>query len=363
MPRRNDISKILIIGSTIKRLAFATLFLVCLGLLAPAHACTRSLARVAVTSDFRVIVMNGSTPVPGVQVEVYDERNSETEGKPILTLVTSKDGSAEIKNLHKGLYIVGTTGPGGGSAVYAAVSANLGEPVNRIILPWPQFISGAGILKTKTLTGVLATDNLWKPFQNVHVELWRAGAKAPLATEETGTEGRFQFQEAKPGIYILRIRGEQNHVDYDRQIEGEIPIELLPAAATLPEPLSLHVGMTTCGLHYSPCAFPGTNALPSRRFQLLDPAGEIIADAKYRVLDPSGAEVEKGLTDSNGIVRLSSDLNGKVTLIVSTKAFTLKQPLDLLPPDDPASYLRILLGVGLGDECNAASLEKNATSQ
>jgi|SRR6185437_7623 len=361
MPRRNDIAKILI-GPTIKQLAFATLFLLSLGLLAPAHACTRSLARVEVSTDFRVIVMNGSTPVPGIQVEIYDERNSETERKPILTLVTSKDGSAEIKHLHKGVYVVGTNGPGGGSAVYAVVSASSGERVNRITLPWPQFISGAGILKTRTLTGILASDNLWKPFQNVHVELWKAGAEAPLATEETGTEGRFHFEETKPGIYILRIHGQQNGIDYDRQIEGEIPIELLPAGATLPEPLSLHVGMTTCGLHYSPCAFPGTAALPSRRFQLLDPAGAIIPNAKYRVVSGSGAELAKGLTDSNGIVRLSSDLNGKMTLIVSAKSFSLKQPLDLLPPDDPASYLTVLMGVGLGeDECNAANLEKNAT--
>src|SRR5260221_1730329 len=120
MPRRNDIAKALFIGSV----AFAMVASSCLLFPSLAHACSLSLARVHVSSDFRVVVSHGSTPIPGIPVEVYDEgkrEDSQTERTPLLTLVTSRDGVAEIKNLDKGTYLVTTKGPGGGSVVYAVI--------------------------------------------------------------------------------------------------------------------------------------------------------------------------------------------------------------------------------------------------
>src|SRR5215469_11827733 len=109
MPRRNDISKILIIGSGLNRLvAFAMFFLFFVALCPAAQACSFSLATVQVSSDFWVIVSHDATPVPGIHVEIYYEgehqSDAATERKPVLTLVTSGDGRAEVKNLGKGLY-------------------------------------------------------------------------------------------------------------------------------------------------------------------------------------------------------------------------------------------------------------------
>lgn len=372
MPRRNDIAgrKSLIVGSGRKSLIAIAMLVVFLGAMAsPMLACTRSLDTIQVTSDFRVTVRHGSIPVAGVKVEVYDERelhgdNNEAARKPILRLVTSRDGFVEVKNLGKGKYLVGITGPGGGSAVYAVIGDKAGKSRNEISLQWPYSLRET--IKTKSLSGELASRNPWEPFENVHVELWNAGTETPLAIEETGTEGRFQFGDVVPGIYVLRIRGEQKNVSPDHQIEGDIAFELSPSSTDLPEVGSLYLGMTTCGITYSSCPIPSAEALPSRRLQVHDPRGVVIARAKYRVLDLAEAELAAGVTDSDGIIELPSELSGKVILVVAgtgTTTFTL--PLDLLPPDDTASYLVVVMGVhGFGgDQCSAASLETHATQK
>src|SRR4051794_14644474 len=134
MLRRNDISMILIIVA-----AMALLFLVALPPLA--HACTLSLDRVHVSPNFHVIVSHDTTPIPGIQVEVYDEgerqSHTETEQKPVLTLVTGQDGVAEITDLGKGTYLVATKGHGGGSAVYAIIGDRPEKIRNEITLQWP----------------------------------------------------------------------------------------------------------------------------------------------------------------------------------------------------------------------------------
>ena len=150
-----------------------------------ADACTISLATVQVSPDFRVIVQHGTMPVPGIQVEVYD--SSEAGSKPILSILTGNDGAAEIHNLQTGAYMVGIKGPGAYGAVYATVST---KPVKReaqISFEWPSPMMK--VLKTRTLSGRLASNNPLTPFENIHAELWTAGAQEPLAVQDTGTDG------------------------------------------------------------------------------------------------------------------------------------------------------------------------------
>jgi hypothetical protein len=331
-----------------------------------ADACSISLATVHVSPDFRVIVQHGTTPIPGIKLEVYDQaelegKSGDAQWKPIQMLATGSDGAVEIHNLRPGRYLVETTGPGAGSAVYALVSTRPEKLSNEISLEWPT--SRGEIVKVKTLTGELASTNPWTPFENIHTELWAAGVREPLAVQDTGANGHFRFKETKPGIYILRIRGQQKNARYDSRVEGDIPFELLPAAKDSPETLSLYLSMTTCGISYSSCPSPSSNVMPSRRLQVHDPLGAVITQAKYRVLDSGGAEIAAGSTGSKGIVELSSELNGKVTLVVAgsgSKTFAL--PLDLIAPTDTAEYLFVEMGVqGYGGyRCSAASLEKNA---
>ncbi len=212
--------------------------LLCLGFPGLAGACWVSLPTVRVTPTFRVFVLHGSAPVSGIEVEVFDNADLErtlgkTEWKPILTLFTGPDGAVDVQKLRSGRYLIETKGPGKGSATYAEVSTGHGKASNRITLAWP--FSSDGILKTRVLAGQLASNNPWIPFQDIHVELWTAGAKTPVSAENTGAEGHFHFEQTAPGIYILHVRGQQKGVGDTWQVDGDIPLELSPSAANVPE--------------------------------------------------------------------------------------------------------------------------------
>ena len=329
--------------------------------------CMRSLASFKVPPSFRVSVWNDTNPAPGIAIEIFKDEPS-VEGvkpTPVLTLQTDQDGSAEVKYLAPGVYVVATVGPGQGSAAYAVVAANHSKPSSEIKLEWPSS-SAKGILRAKTLTGVLASNNPLTPFENIHAELWAAGAQKPLAVQDIGMDGHFQFKETKPGIYILRIRGQRKKARYDSQVEGDIPVELLPATKNSQEPLSLYLGMSDCGITYDSCPVPSADTLPTRRLQVYDPAGSIIRYSEYRVLNPTGAEVAAGSTGSNGIVELPLELNGMATLIVTrTGSPVYELPLDLIDPTDTAEYLFVTMGVqGYGgSNCSAEHLENNATQK
>ncbi len=187
-------------------------FLLFMGLSWRADACWVTLATVHVSTNFRVIVQHGSTPIPGVQVAVFDnadleKSHGETEWKPILTFVAGPAGAVDILNMKPGSYLIETKGPGRGSAVNAEVSAKPVKGNNRISLEWPA--SWTGIVKARTLAGTLASNNPSVPFQDIHLELWTAGAQSPLAVEDTGAAGHFKFSELKSGIYVLHVRGQQ----------------------------------------------------------------------------------------------------------------------------------------------------------
>jgi len=342
--------------------------LLCLGFPGLAGACWVSLPTVRVTPTFRVFVLHGSDPVSGIEVEVFDNADlerthGEGEWKPILTLFTGPDGAVDVQKLRSGRYLIETKGPGKGSATYAQVSTGHGKASNRITLAWP--FSLDGILKTRALAGQLASNNPWIPFQDIHVELWTAGAKTPISAENTGAEGHFHFEQTTPGIYILHVRGQQKGVGDNWQVDGDIPLELSPSAVNVPEVLSLQLAESSCGISYSSCPAPNIVAMTSRRIKVRDPLGAVIARAQYELDDPSSAMKAHGSTDSNGIAELPPDLLGKMTLVIASPGFSLlKQPLDLLAPDGRANDLLVSMAVnGFDNQCSAVSLEKHATPQ
>lgn len=343
-------------------------FLLMFGLAWRADACFLTLGTVHVSTNFRIVVQHGSTPIPGIPVAIFSSADlakphGETEWKPTLTFVTGPDGAVDIQNLKPGRYLIETKGPGKGSAVNAEVSAKRVKTSNQITLAWP--FSSDGILKTRALAGQLASNNPWIPFQDIHVELWTAGSKTPIAAENTGAEGHFHFEQTASGIYVLHVRGQQKGVGDNWQVDGDIPLELSPSAVNVPEELSLQLGESSCGISYSSCPAPNIVAMTSRRIRVRDPLGAVIAHAEYELEDPSSAVKAHGSTDSNGIAELPPDLLGKMTLVIASPGFTLlKQPLDLRAFDANAGDLLVsMAGQMSEDQCSSVSLEKHATQK
>ena len=328
--------------------------------------CMRSLASVKVSPTFRVSVWQDAKAVPGITLEVYDEALLSVEGvrpKPYLRLQTDQDGSAEVKNLAPGTYVIGTTGPGQGSAVYAVVATDHPKPSNEIRLDWP--FSRQTAIKSHALAGDLISNKPWNPFENIHLELWTAGSYAPLAAADTGPGGHFHFDESRPGTYILRIRGHQKDISPDDQVEGDVVIELSPSVPDATQ-ISLYLDMTDCGITYNNCPANKPVAMASRRIQVLNVPGTAeyptINGAHYRLLNDHGLSIAEGTTDKNGIAELPSDVTGKATLIVASPLMaTLQQTLDLLTLDADAPDLAVTLTQL--DECSSVSLEKHATQK
>jgi hypothetical protein len=333
------------------------------------------MSTVHVTSDFRVVVRHDSTPIPGIPIEVYDDRElsrseAGTEWKPLLRLITSREGTAEVKGLGKGRYVVEIGGPGGGSAVYAVVADQSGESSHEISLQWPN--PYMGMLKASRLSGQLVSNNPWAPFQNVQVQLWTAGVETPLAVEETGPKGRFSFNETRPGIYVVRVLGRQDGENPSNQIRGDLPVELSPSAPDALASISLRLGMTTCGISYGSCPVSKETpiATASRRIKVIfgpDIGSEspYVENAKYKLLDERGALIVQGTIDHSGVAELPSDANGKATLVVAYSMLTtVEQSLELLPSDAGAPNLLVSLSrLGSDNQCSAVSLEKHATQK
>jgi len=327
--------------------------------------CMRSLASVSVPPSFRISVWNDTKTVHGIAVEIYNEALSYPEGvkpTPVLTLQTDRNGNAEVNNLAPGTYVVQTTGPGQGSALYALVATNHPKPSSEIKLEWPY--SRQKTLKSRTLAGDLLSNKPWHPFENIHLELWTAGSPAPLAVEDTGPDGRFHFNESRAGIYILRVRGQQKDIDPAYQVQGDVVIELSPSSSDSTE-ISLRLDETDCGIEYSNC--PASDDKPvtmaSRHIQVLNVPGTAeypaIDDARYKLLNDHGVSIAEGTTDKNGMAELPSDVTGRTTLIVASPLLTtLQQTLDMLPPIAGAPDLAVTLRQL--DECSTVTLEKHA---
>jgi hypothetical protein len=371
MPRRNDISKILIIvGSGLSRsLAFAmALVLLSVALPWTLQACVRSTPIVKVSGDFHVIVRHEETPIAGIQVDVYDEElsrsNAELQWKPVLSLITSNDGTAEIRNLAKGRYLAAIKGPGGGYAVHVEITGKGGKLSNEVPLYWP--FSPSGLLKTRSLSGALVSNDPWKPIQNVEVQLWALGIDSPLAIENTGPQGGFNFKEVRPGLYVIRVRGRQNGVEPHNQIAGDLAVELSSSAPDTLASISLRLDMTDCGLIYSACQAGNDKpfATASRRMQVLYPPGiseyPTIEGARYKLLNDTGVSIAEGTTDKNGMADLPSEAMGSTTLIVASPGLTsLQQTLDLLNPSAGAPNIAVTLSPL--ERCSTVTLENNAT--
>jgi hypothetical protein len=335
------------------------------------HGCVRSLTDVKVPPSFAISVMHLREPVAGIHVAVYDMNDPRAEAAHplILRLVTAKDGRVEIKDLPEGRYIIGTEGPGQGSAVDAIVSARHEQLKTDILLEWPY--SRQATLKVRSLAGELASNDPWKPFQDVHLELWAAGLENPLAKEVTGPNGRFHFDVTRPGVYVLRVIGRQDGINPDRQIGGEFAIELDPSAPDALPSLFLRLAMSTCGLEYSSCpAADKTIVTGSRHIKVVYEPGMSeypeIRDARYKLLDYRGASIAEGTTDRNGIAELPFEIVGHSTLIVAADSLltSIQQPLDLLPPDESAPNLVVTMtSIGGSEACSTVRLENHATPQ
>jgi hypothetical protein len=355
MPRRNDISKILIRNLPV---IFAVLLLG--EMLTKSDACSIEFRSIHVAPSFQVRVQVLQHPIGGMGIALYRAKGiyEEVEKQPFIRMVTDGHGTARVKDLPDGFYVVEMEGPGGTSMVVVVGSKAKGDLKHSVTFEWP---ARTPMIKTSRLAGRLLDSNFREPLErnlgNAQLELWTAGAQAPIATATASPDGHFQFTEKSPGVYVL-------HVSTKGDLQGEMAVELSPSDSNIPNFLSLHLKETSCGLQYRRCATPPVD-ITSREIQIVTAEGKPWTEADFQLEDGEGGLLAKGRTDNQGNLELPANVSGLGELRLAKYLFevAVEQPIRLRPSVTSDAPHPVVFAIQFDDVCSRLTPENHATSQ
>lgn len=326
-------------------------------------ACSISFPTYKIQSSFRVIVEHQKTPVSGIEVALYrDQGTNVSDPRPVLTRFSDTDGIIKFEGLAPGPYFIAISAPGGGEAAHLDVGpAGTEGSRKEIKLQWPR----VNLVKAKALKGRLVSNDVQQPFASVRVKLWKPGTQVALGNLTAGLDGRFDFSQNEPGIYILEVAAVGEHpAAYDGDPQGWIGVELVPAGAQGADVLNLALRETTCGLSYSQCIPAPSIKVASRKLVVLGPTGAAV-QAFYDVTTDVREFPVPGETDASGGGAFRSGLIGPHKLWVFSSGFLpLEQDVEFVAIDPQASPLKIVLAVeGSNAACSKATLENDAAQK
>jgi hypothetical protein len=332
MPRRNDIAKILIIGSKLIILILSMF----VGSLA--KACTIFSSTVTAAPNFDLLVQDHGKPVAGIRI-VVTSIGDETH-RPVVQATSNQQGKVAVRGLLPGEYSIDNLGPIQTGGLIAVVKKNgfarLSKPIT---FQWPSL----GIAKTKRLEGVFRSADPEHPFDAVEVSVSTAADGTELASSNSGSDGRFDFGNLPAGLYVVQVRAKQPGIPKNWEVEGPIAVEVTQGSSS-PNQLELALGKTSCGIWYAQCPEQKSIELASRQIKVSDPNGAVIRAAQYSLEDKSGRKVANGESNHQGVIELSAGLGGGYKLKIYSTGFTpLEQPLNLITPEASAKSLNVLL--------------------
>ncbi|HEY2495855.1 MAG TPA: hypothetical protein VGK24_02195 [Candidatus Angelobacter sp.] len=349
MPRRNNISKILIIGA-------GPIVVLGLCIAHMAQACTVFGIPFVAAANFDLIVQDDGRPVAGIPIVVT--RVGDKTNKPLLELKSDQDGRVPIRGLLPGEYAIDNLGPLKADEMLAVVKKHGPEKLAKpVVFPWPLY----GIVNFKSLQGTLRAASAQYPFAAVDVAVMTVDTGTQLKALRTGADGHFKFSEMPPGLYVVQVHGSQPGIGKNWEVNGPIAVRIVPDSPSAADNVELILGESSCGIWYAHCPPKNSIDLASRRIQVTDPLGAVVGSAQYAVEDTSGKKVAEGHSDQEGVIVLPAELiGGAYKLRVSRLGFTpLEQPLEFVPPLAGAKTLNVVLNVD--GVCSQASLEKHAT--
>ena len=355
MPRRNDISKICVIGTCLIAIAVMALFP------SQAFSCFILPPTVDVANVFEILVADHGKPIPGIPIQLFQMgRDSKTDNKQALISGKSdENGRVLIKGLKAGEYSVESQGAIWVSGFVARVGNPNAKQSKRLVeFQWPWH----HIVQAKNLRGRLWSSDPEKPFEALELKVLPVEGKDPLKIQQANTQGRFDFGEMAPGLYVLWMHASQKNVSKDHEPDGPIAVQVAPERESAPEELKLPIGMSSCGIDYAQCSPGRPILLSSRTIVVSDENGGRVSYARFDVQDERGHNIATGRSSKSGVITLPAKLNGRYTLNINSGGFTpLEQAIELDGLHAGAKPLRAVLNVG--GTCSTARLEKHATQK
>jgi hypothetical protein len=277
-------------------------------------ACSVVYPEVHVGPDFRVKVPDRGQPVSGLQVEISRERGGAVRA------ITDKDGFAGFRDVRSGSYLLHADHDVGvWDGTYIDVMPN-GPSQMTVLLMWPSIAPVA----VRSLKGTLHPPD-YLPGQTqprLSLDLLEGVSGKTLKSGRTTESGAFEFANAVPGIYLLRLKPSGLKDWGGEQITGLIAVAVYPSASG--DQLELELGWSSCGLTYTDRGNCPKSELQIEqlRGRIIDSGGAAIAEAEVDLFDSDSTLVEQTRSNSEGEFASAGRLAGVYELVVRYTGFT-----------------------------------------
>jgi hypothetical protein len=220
---------------------------------------------------------------------------------------------------------------------------------------WPLY----QVVYAKNLRGRLWSANPQAPFEAIELQLLPVDGGKPIQIQQASEQGRFDFGQTKPGLYVLKMHAMQKGVAKEWEPDGPIAVRISPDSPSTGEDIQLPIGMTSCGINYVQCAPSKPLTVSSRAVLVLDEMGARVSGARFTIQDDTGRTVASGQSGKDGLINLPSDLKGLHKMDIYSSGFTpLEVPLQVEEFRPHAEALKVLLNIA--GTCSRVSLEKHA---
>lgn len=197
-------------------------------------ACTHFYPLVQVGPSFRVRVVDRGRPVTGLRLEINDRR-----------VVTDADGIALFADMQPGLFSVSLEHHSDfQESVNLQVSPN--GPANVTVpLIWP-----TTPILLRSLKGTLHAPGYLpgQPEPRLSLDLMEGISGRVVGSGHSDSNGEFNFPDAPPRLYFLRVNPSGLKDWAGNQITGMIAVALESSAQA--DGLDLELGWSSCGLSY-----------------------------------------------------------------------------------------------------------------
>lgn len=331
MPKRADISKILVLGPLFFVASAAT----------SVFACSYFPPTYTVANTFTVDVssIEGMT-FAGVRVIlVRGNRVSKFA-------LTDEKGTVQFENLEPGDYSleIDQLGIAGWDTATVKVEADRADKRN-ISLHWPS----SPILRASDVKGMFLDSRTAKPLTETSLQLVHGLTgllEARFLTDETG---RFDFGSPQPGLYFVKVESSRPGPWEPR---GEIPVLVTPDAG---RDLSVALGESSCGMMYSELCTVAPSIVSHLRGTLTDDQGAVINRANIELVSNSNEHSATKIValDVDGHFSVNQAARGDYQLRIASTGFAPFMTAVTINPHSHDTPLDVRLRI-LGSACTDA---------
>jgi hypothetical protein len=312
------------------------LILAAIALAIRCEACIIACVPIDVGPDFQVKVENPGGLVKGLRLELAQGQENDQQA------VTDNSGFAVFRGIRPGSYSLGVSHQAEISSQQCIEVKRSSPREITVPLTWPS----KAPIPLRSFKGELhfSRDRPGQPQLSRSLDLLDGISGVRLKRAQTNGNGEFNFEDVKPGFYLLSI----NPLGPGGSDTGVIAVVVDPAAPA--DHLDLDLGWTDCGLMYSDRSKCPRGDLKIEELSgwVTDVTGAAIPAAEILLTDPANTLAEQLKSDTEGRFASPHSFAGTYELIVRSPGFvplrvTLHIATSMLPKRP--SSLNVQLGI------------------